>query len=751
MSNLIRSLAVDVLEYGKFFSLKDSRTSDFLVLAFTRNVQGQRKQYQDILSFPLQTSFMHQKVGTVSAALLPASPTDHVFVQVQRRIENEIIPEDFRGRQYRQERYTLIPNNDLKELLSESVSIYHPLIFQHLRNYSPGYPELKNYINHIDGQIDKPVISFYGDDDQAFLEKWGPQIKVVTEKVLRSETRGRHVRVICPGWELADKARLMEIVQRLVFPLVGVISFALDYVSEPYHPLRVLFLNDPVEEIAHRDALEVVDFRKLDHKEAQDSYAYAVLHLRKKYSWKDSYHLVADKYVAMALQNIFADRVKTNYAAIFDSVDAILEDDAHKIVIYCRIKELIVSHPSFSKAEFYSDINDLYALLDDEHKKMVMRAVHQCVLEARYPHTDFYTQVCDQTLTPIDKLIKIDFNMFVRGVQEKWDGNMPPELCNIFVKNGSFFLELLKIGREKQAILDTWPDEKVHRFFLKLFSELLLLSLDQFKLVDTMVGWFFEFEFFANTIINDGVWCVSFEKYFPNLVRYESLWPSERFGLILRHDVVRVESLIHLASERDERRACILRARVKCKWPIPVRDLAFLIDRVVKHNKDADILDEIPAIESQSYDDLSPAHWLRWVRAITDNHPEPDAVWWAFYNRAKIAHPIFARKTPASLPRAMIPFVEEMLCWVPVFPNADKQLGEYELWLHLLERCEASEIPEHLRFMFGEQVEGMSFWKAVNLLCPLHRERLFDLAIEFVAKHEYKELITASDVLRLVK
>lgn len=750
MPDSIRSFAVEVLEYGKFFSNKDTSTSDFLVLAYTRSMQNERRQFQDILSFPLNSVFI-QQVGAVSAAFLPATPKDHVFVQVQQRVENEIVRNGSRGRQYQQERYTLVPNNLLKELLSEHVQIYQTLIFNHPRNRTPGCPELKNYLEHIDGKIEKQVIDFPEDDDQAYIDAWGLQIKLVTEKVLHSEARGRHVRVICPGWELADKARLMDIVQRLIFPLLGIISFALDYVSEPYYPIRVLFLNDPAEQIAPRDAVDVADFRRSDYEVDKDSYASRIIQLRKNYSWEVIYNLLADKYVIMALQNIFAGRVDAEYATIFDGVDDFLKGDAHRIIAYCQLKEQIVSYPSFSSSEFYSDINDMYALLDDVHKKMVMRAVHQCVLEARNSHTDFYTQVCDQALAPIDKLTKLDFNMLVRGMREKWDGKMPHELRDIFVKNAPFYGELFEYGRGDQTILDNWPDEKVHHFFLKLFDELLLLPPDQFKLAIKLVGRFFELDYFASKLLLDDVWSTSFSRYFPNLLRHKKLLVGMTFGSILSQDVARVESFAPFALARDVRWACILRARVKRKWPIPVIDLAFLIDQVAQENIDCVILDEIPTIDGQPYDELSPIHWLRWVHAIRKNHPEPDAVWWAFYERAKKAHPVSVKKHIVSLSQEIISFFEKMLCWILRHPNHNKQLGEYEFWVNCLKRYEASELPDHLRILTGERIEGKSIGWATNSICTLHQERLLRLAIKYLVGCGYTDFVTTSDVLRLVK
>lgn len=248
-----RELNVEILEYGKYF-LADG-ASDYVELAFSPTLEGYYKFFRNVLIFP-EISDFNNKVGNISMGLLPFEDGKFLFVQIQSRIENELSEKSPTNRIFNQIRFTQINQAQVYSTLSDGYDAYIPLIYGKENNQARF--ALKNYKDHsnIIGTQESNIELFLPDNSK--YVKWGFQlpylwgfqngriqknilktIQSISDLIIFKE----QVQIAAPELNIENKILLIEAVQRIVFPKIGVLTFALDNITNQRVNLRFVDQN----------------------------------------------------------------------------------------------------------------------------------------------------------------------------------------------------------------------------------------------------------------------------------------------------------------------------------------------------------------------------------------------------------------------------------------------------------------------------------------------------------------------------
>ena len=238
------------LEFGKFFA--SGIASDFFPLAYTSGLNQFGTTFRRTLNFPDKTSFKSQ-VGHVSLALILFERTPdtvrYLLVQVHRRREDEFGDPDTAptNRPYNQERYTLITSDDIKKNMQVGYEFFPSLIYKNSDTHDENARFwLKTYNNHdilISNDDAKVPLSLPSIDtsDQGWRlpylwrylqgqlsvdDKILTQIKSIANALIQHE----YVQV-CENWSIEHKVMVVSAIQRLVFPKIGIITFAFDQIT----------------------------------------------------------------------------------------------------------------------------------------------------------------------------------------------------------------------------------------------------------------------------------------------------------------------------------------------------------------------------------------------------------------------------------------------------------------------------------------------------------------------------------------
>lgn len=245
------------IEYGK--AISGSGATDYSSLSYTTGMEYRLKIFREMLDFPSRIPFI-QEHGNLGAAFFPTSTNkdEYIFIQLQSRRENErpgtwdperkrtlLNPEAAGQRWFIQERYTSLSKEALRGLFARGTAVFHSLVSMCPADRlvkKRDFPQMPDYTGVIGKLEPPPKIEELG-GEKALLNKGGSisypglpvddWIKAIAEKVVLTAQSGEQVRVIYSPdlLDLALKLQLVEAVQRLVFPKVGFISFAFDFVS----------------------------------------------------------------------------------------------------------------------------------------------------------------------------------------------------------------------------------------------------------------------------------------------------------------------------------------------------------------------------------------------------------------------------------------------------------------------------------------------------------------------------------------
>lgn len=248
--NAMAEFKLSFVEYGKYF--EPDRTSDFFDLAYTEDLAGRSKQFRDVLNMPDSQRTPFQYVNgekRVSAAFLPYE-NGWFFAHIQARREDEKYPVSM-NRPFYQIRFVPLDSSKLAEVFS--TEDYGFFSFLHIdRSMKNTVYALRDYVE-IEGSRDAIIIDErYNTTLQPKLIKdydnnLVSNIVNALSELLEKERNGYEVQIrIIYNEEyesLEKRLLLMDVVQQMIYPKYGWVSFALDYVSSNVSPPRVQFLS----------------------------------------------------------------------------------------------------------------------------------------------------------------------------------------------------------------------------------------------------------------------------------------------------------------------------------------------------------------------------------------------------------------------------------------------------------------------------------------------------------------------------
>ena len=194
-------------------------------------------------SFFIQRPHLHG-VGNVSIALieLDQSKKDFIFAQIQRRREGEFSKNPKLDRPFNQVRFSYLTREAIGKMVRDGIGFYSSLLY---RTFAKGTGtttfRLKDYLIGRDNPgkrtwtVDLEPLDLAKVDIQ-LVEKivnvLVSKFKAYTNPGFRGRIFTPHaVLFIKPGLNLEEKLRLIDAVQYYVFPVLGVLTFALDQVT----------------------------------------------------------------------------------------------------------------------------------------------------------------------------------------------------------------------------------------------------------------------------------------------------------------------------------------------------------------------------------------------------------------------------------------------------------------------------------------------------------------------------------------
>ncbi len=229
--------AVRYVDYGKVFV--PNGALDFSALAFSDDDTARfgPQLFNRGLVFP-ETSYFAKQIGSITAALLMFEG-GYLFSLVQRRREGELSSDPRTDRPFNQVRFMILTREMIQEAFAARAALYSGLAeMAHdtgalvwLRDYTTGGAQMawSPSVERLD-----PLAP--NEDAVRFVAN-----ALVT--AAGQATAAQPISVpLPPGGDLLEKLRLVEAVQYWVMPRLGVISFALDYVSIQNVSLRLFAL-----------------------------------------------------------------------------------------------------------------------------------------------------------------------------------------------------------------------------------------------------------------------------------------------------------------------------------------------------------------------------------------------------------------------------------------------------------------------------------------------------------------------------
>ncbi len=187
------------------------------------------------LVFPETSPFAGQ-IGSLSAALLMFEG-GFLFSLVQRRREGELSADPRTDRPFNQVRFILLSREMIEQAFAARAGLYSSLAL------AARDPESKIWLH----DYTAPVAQLAWQPTLDRLDPAAPSpeaIRFVTNALVTAAegSQPRPISVPLPGQDLMEKLRLVEAVQYWLMPKLGVLSFALDYISIQNVHLRLFAL-----------------------------------------------------------------------------------------------------------------------------------------------------------------------------------------------------------------------------------------------------------------------------------------------------------------------------------------------------------------------------------------------------------------------------------------------------------------------------------------------------------------------------
>lgn len=256
------------IEYGKIFLNSPKGALEYSPLNRSDNeiIKNTKSFYlNEVATFGTESEFNNRGNETISFALLPWDKAHFLFIQLQRRREDEFVdknkftPET--QRPFNQARFTFIGKKDFNP---RSFGISQSLLFEN-PDY-PGQKRLLDYIYPCKMEVEKLSIEIKRDKQPASFQKSEVLAKIIDllfiksipEKVEQEDTK-RTVRLLKPTYikidiSLNDKIFLFDELQHWLHPALGPITFASDHITN--REVNVVLAAKPPEGIEKDHSFE---------------------------------------------------------------------------------------------------------------------------------------------------------------------------------------------------------------------------------------------------------------------------------------------------------------------------------------------------------------------------------------------------------------------------------------------------------------------------------------------------------------
>jgi len=249
----MKPFAARYVDFGKVFV--PNGALDFSTLASSDPEVGRfgAHLFNRGLLFPETSAFAGQ-IGLVTAALLMFEG-GYLFTVVQRRREGELSAAPRTDRPFNQARFVLLSRDDVAAAFASRTALYTGLAsaardpaatvwltdFTAVAEAQPWAPVLPRLDPHAPGP---EAVRFLVNAVMSAAERVAPAAPGTRTATL-AQPHMRHpqpISVPLPGQNLLEKLKLVEAVQYWLLPRLGVLTFALDYVSVQNVHLRLFQL-----------------------------------------------------------------------------------------------------------------------------------------------------------------------------------------------------------------------------------------------------------------------------------------------------------------------------------------------------------------------------------------------------------------------------------------------------------------------------------------------------------------------------
>lgn len=259
MTDNLTEINLEYAEFGKIFNYPGN-TSDYRPLnrSDTRlaKILMDRLYNPSIANYAITRGlpFALKPPGfggfTVVLQPLPSITNDLLFIQLQQRTELDYLIQQgleppVRGvanRSYTQAHITLLPQQFISNCLRDDIAIYEALLFgkegqfaledygrtsQHSSVYEPR--EIPRYISLQRGSVSYPHSEYV----KGITNLLSILYQSVSNFGLQQQSRQKKAVFVIPEFTLSQRLAIMQEVQKRLNPLLGIVTFALDYAIAP--------------------------------------------------------------------------------------------------------------------------------------------------------------------------------------------------------------------------------------------------------------------------------------------------------------------------------------------------------------------------------------------------------------------------------------------------------------------------------------------------------------------------------------
>lgn len=259
MTDNLTEISLEYAEFGKIFNYP-GRTSDYRVLnrSHTRlaNILMDKLYNPNIANYAVTRGlpFALKPPGygnfTVVLQPLPSVTNDLLFIQLQQRTELDYVIKQglelpgrgIANRAYTQAHITLLPQHIIEKCFRDNIAIYESLLFGRegqfaLEDYGITSPrssvyeprEIPRYV-----PLKRSFVSFPDPDYvRGITNLLIRHYQSVSDLEMWQQSRLKKTVFVIPELGLSQKLAIIQEVQKRLYPLLGIISFALDYAITP--------------------------------------------------------------------------------------------------------------------------------------------------------------------------------------------------------------------------------------------------------------------------------------------------------------------------------------------------------------------------------------------------------------------------------------------------------------------------------------------------------------------------------------